>query len=114
MEPFRKFHWDNKLDQIYIKSKELLISKIIEGIYTFDITKKYAFKQIGARDGKGYYLLQQHCNCNSDKALSCCNEGWKLIYADHFLPIKPNTDIHQLKVKLELSLGALNTPRSLH
>ena len=26
-------------------------------------------------------LLQQHCNCNSDKVPVCYNEGWKLICA---------------------------------
>ena len=55
MEPFwdlvgsnTKFYWDDRFDKIFIKSKELLISKIIEEIHAFDITKKHDFKQIGA------------------------------------------------------------------
>ena len=75
-----KFHWDDKLDQVFIKSKELLISKINEGIHTFNITKKTCLHTDCSIDDTGYLLLPEHCNCNSDKAPVCCNEGWKLIY----------------------------------
>lgn len=34
-----------------------------------------------SRDGIGYLLQQQHCNCTCDKAPVCCKEDWKLIYA---------------------------------
>ena len=49
IETFCKFSWDNELDQIFIKSKELLISKITDAyiIHTSDIKKKHAFKKIG-------------------------------------------------------------------
>ena len=33
------------------------------------------------QSGIGYLLLQQHCNCNLEKAPICCKDGWKLIYA---------------------------------
>ena len=88
MEPFHdlvkrntKFYWDNNLNHIFVQSKELLISKIIEGIHSFDITKKTCLQTDWSKDGIGYLLLQQHCNCNNDKASVCCKDGWKLIYA---------------------------------
>ena len=44
MEPFREqvkhkatFQWNSTLDQLFQQSKELLISKVEEGITTFDI-----------------------------------------------------------------------------
>ena len=63
------------------KAPELLISNIIEGIRTFDITRKTCLQTNWSKDSIGYLLLQQHCDCNIDKAPVCCKEGWKLIYA---------------------------------
>ena len=60
MEPFHdlpkpnaKFHWDNNLNHIFVQSKELLISKIIEGIHSFDITKKTCVPTDWSKDGIG-------------------------------------------------------------
>ena len=60
MEPFHdlvkpntKFHWENNLNHIFVQSKELLISKIIEGIHSFDITKKTCLQTDWSRDGIG-------------------------------------------------------------
>ena len=92
MEPFHdlvkpntKFHWDNNLNDIFVQSKESLISKIIEGIHSFDITKKTCLPTDWSKDGVGYLLFQLHCNCNNGKPPFCCKDGWKLIYAGlHF------------------------------
>ena len=48
IEPFCKFSWDNELDQIFIKSKELLISKITDAyiIHTSDIKKNMPSKRL--------------------------------------------------------------------
>ena len=88
MEPFRelvkpttKFHWDDNLNELFIDSKQLLISKVIDGINTFDLTKNTCLQTDWSKDGIGYLLLQQHCNCNVEKAPICCKDGWKLIYA---------------------------------
>ena len=85
VRPNTKFHWDHKLDLIFIKSKELLISKMIEEIHTFDIAKKAYLQTDCSIDSMGHLQLQQHCNCNTDKVPVLCNEGWNLLYAgSHF------------------------------
>ena len=78
VKPNTKFHWDNNLNHILVQSKELLTSKIIEEIHSFDITKKTCLQRDWSKDGIGYLLLQQHCNCNNKY---CYKDGWKLIYA---------------------------------
>ena len=78
VKPNTKFHWDNNINHILVQSKVLLISKIMEGIQSFDITKKTCLRTDWSKDGIGYLLLQQHCNCNNK---NCCKDGWKLIYA---------------------------------
>lgn len=52
-----KFHWDNNLNDIFVQSKESLISKIIEGIHSFDITKKTCLPTDWSKDGVGYLLF---------------------------------------------------------
>ena len=88
MQPFRelvkpntKFHWDTQLDKLFNESKQILISNVIDGISTFDVNKKTCLQTDWSKEGIGYLLLQQHCDCNTEKAPSCSENGWKLIYA---------------------------------
>ena len=88
MQPFRelvkpttKFHWDDNLNKLVIDSKQLLISKVIDGTNMFYLTQNTCLQTDWSKDGLVYLLLQQHCNCNIKKAPICCKDGWKLIYA---------------------------------
>ena len=56
MQPFRelvkpttKFHWDDNLNKLFMDSKQLLMSKVTDGINTFDLKRIPACKLIGAK-----------------------------------------------------------------
>ena len=88
MQPFRemvksnsKFYWDEQLEEIFNKSKDLLLNQVTKGIRSFDVNKTTCLQTDWSKDGIGYLLLQKHCSCPNDKAPTCCREGWKLIFA---------------------------------
>ena len=88
MQPFRelvkpksKFYWDDKLETLFRESKEILIKQSTEGIQTFDTRKNTCLQTDWSRDGIGYLLLQQECDCAPSKAPVCCKDGWKLVLA---------------------------------
>lgn len=88
MQPFRdlvkpntKFLWDAHLDKIFQESKQLLVQKCADGIKTFDTTRNTCLQTDWSKEGVGYLLLQQHCNCEPAKAPVCCKDGWKLVLA---------------------------------
>jgi len=88
MQPFRdlvkphtEFFWDENLDRLFRESKEILIQKCTEGIRMFDINRTTCLQTDWSKQGIGYLLLQQHCNCETAKAPVCCKDGWKLVFA---------------------------------
>ena len=88
MQPFRelvkpnaKFHWDETLEQLFRESKEVLTRQCGEGIRTFDTTRNTCLQTDWCKDGMGYLLLQQHCQCDESKGPTCCKDGWRLVFA---------------------------------
>ena len=88
MQPFRelvkpnmKFHWDKTLEQLFRESKQVLIRQCEEGIRTFDPARNTCLQTDWSKEGIGYLLLQQHCQCDESKGPTCCKEGWKLVFA---------------------------------
>jgi hypothetical protein len=86
MQPFRelvkknsKFTWDEHLEEIFKHSKNILIGKVEEGIRSFDVNRRTCIQTDLSKDGIGYLLLQQYCDCALDNV--CCPEGWKLVFA---------------------------------
>ena len=80
IKPNHKFYWDNTLEQVFQDSKNTLINLVIEGVKSFDITKRTCLQTDWSKDGLGHLLLQKYCTCAEDSPV-CCKEGWKLIYA---------------------------------
>ena len=87
MEPFRKSvkrnatsRWNATLDQLFEQSKELLISKVKEGINTFDVNRKTRLQTDWSKSGIGYLLLQKYCECPDENAPVYWTNGWKLVF----------------------------------
>ena len=88
MKPFRdlvksksQFFWDEALDKLFERSKEVIIEKSIQGIKTFDVDKATCLQTDWSRDGIGYLLLQKNCQCTENENPICCKNGWHLVFA---------------------------------
>ena len=84
MAPFRhllkpkvKFEWTEELDRLFIKSKQTIVDKIIEGVALYDMELPTCLATDFSSIGVGYFLLQKTCGCLS-KAPTCCPGGWRL------------------------------------
>ena len=88
MQPFRglikpniKFYWDDTLDKLFKSSKASIISKVKEGVQSFNVNKRTCLQTDWCKTGIGYLLLQKHCDCPEKSNLRCCSDGWKFIFA---------------------------------
>ena len=80
IKPNRKFYWDETLDKLFVESKNTIISLVIEGVKSFELSRKTCLQTDWSEEGVGYILLQKHCQCTSDSPI-CCKDSWKLIFA---------------------------------
>ena len=89
MKPFRnlikpnnKFNWNAEFDKIFRDSKSILISMVKHGIHSFDTSRHTCCIQSDwSKDGIGYVVLQQYCQCPANTAPTCCSGGWHLAFA---------------------------------
>ena len=77
LKPKVKFEWTDELDKQFIKSKEAIINKIIEGVHLFDPTLPTCLATDFSGTGLGFFLLQKSCTCTS-RLPTCCPTGWRL------------------------------------
>ena len=84
MAPFRhllkpkvKFLWTDELDKMFVKSKEVIIEKIKEGVAIFDPSLPTCLATDFSGLGIGFFLQQKTCKCPGRKP-TCCPEGWRL------------------------------------
>ena len=88
MQPFRelvkvnsKFTWDYNLDKIFNDSKAKIVCLVEEGTCAFDTSRRTFPQTDWSKDGIGYLLLQQYCECNLKNAPICCPDGWRLVHS---------------------------------
>ena len=77
LKPGTPFSWDYELNQLFEKSKSVIIGEIEEGIRIFDKSKPTCLATDWSKSGIGYWLLQKHCQCLSTEPF-CCRTGWKI------------------------------------
>ena len=80
LKPGEKFHWDAQMQELFDRSKQEIVNAIQDGVRLFDQKKKTALITDWSKTGTGFSLMQKHCVCNSDIP-TCCEEGWKLVFA---------------------------------
>ena len=80
MQPFRHlkpetpFSWTNHLNTLF---EESIVKEIEEGVRIFDKTKPTCLTTDWSKQGIGFWLMQKHCTCVSEKP-GCCHTGWKV------------------------------------
>ena len=88
MKPFQdlirsnnKFIWTPELDKLFTDTKSILILMLQQEINSFDTTWHTCIQCDWSKDGIGYVVLQQYCQCPTAIAPTCCPEGWHLVFA---------------------------------
>lgn len=77
LKPSTTFCWTNELDEVFHKSKEIIIQEMKDGVRLFDPARMTCLATDWSVDGIGFFLMQKYCQCSS-KTPTCCNDGWKL------------------------------------
>lgn len=84
MQPFRRllqsgvrFEWSPELEDIFRESKELIVQEIERGVRIFDKSKPTCLATDWSKEGIGFWLFQQHCQCTPVKPF-CCADGWRI------------------------------------
>ena len=87
MEPFRpflspchQFTWNPELDAAFQTSKAAIVDAIKEGLEIFDLHRPTCLRPDYSNRRIGYFLLQKHCQCESDVP-DCCPGGWRISLA---------------------------------
>ena len=81
IKPNNKSTWNAELDKIFRDSKSILISMVKQGIHSFDTNRHTCIQCDWSKDGIGYVVLQQYCQCPTNTALTCFPDGWHLVFA---------------------------------
>ncbi|KAK3885183.1 hypothetical protein Pcinc_009086 [Petrolisthes cinctipes] len=88
MEPFRELlkkpngkgeYWDNTLASIFKSTKETIRRLAVEGLRYYDTSCPTIVLTDYSRQGKGFLVMQQYCQCVSWEAPMCCKDGWQLV-----------------------------------
>ena len=80
LSPRHKFFWDDELNRAFITSKQAIIDAIRDGVEIFDMQTRTSLRPEWSKNGIGYFLLQQHCDC-LDWFPGCCQDGWRITLA---------------------------------
>ena len=71
------FAWTPELDELFEKSKEVIVDKVTEGIRLFDPNLTMCLATDFSGKGVGFLMLQKTCSCAS-RVPTCCPEGWRV------------------------------------
>jgi len=77
LKPSTKFTWTSELDELFHRSKEVIVREMKEGVRLFDTARPTCLATDWSVDGVGFFLMQKYCNCTSRTPV-CCHDGWQL------------------------------------
>ncbi|CAG2209551.1 unnamed protein product [Mytilus edulis] len=61
LKPSTTFCWTNELDEVFHKSKEIIIQEMKEGVRLFDPARMTCLATDWSVDGIGFFLMQKYC-----------------------------------------------------
>ena len=77
LRPKNKFVWTPELADLFLKSKQVIIDRIKQGVKHFELNRTTCLAPDFSGIGIGFFLLQKHCSCPG-KTPTCCRIGWHL------------------------------------
>ena len=87
MAPFRdllkkgvnkKVYWDDNLKLKFEQAKVALCKLMSDGLAYYDKSRPTVVLTDWSKEGIGFVILQQYCNCVCQTTPFCCSGGWKL------------------------------------
>ena len=77
LKPGTPFKWDSELNELFEKSKSVIIEQIEEGVRIFERSKPTCLATDWSKTGIGFWLFQKHYHCPFTEPF-CCSTGWKV------------------------------------
>ena len=77
LKPGTPFRLDHHLEEAFQESKAVIASEIEQGVRIFDPSKLTYLATDLSKDGIGFWLFQNHCECAKTTPF-CCTDGWKI------------------------------------
>ena len=77
----REWYWDDALNNLFERSRQVIAEKVRKGVTTFEIGRPTCLSTDWSKQGIGFVLTQKSCHCDITNAPMCCKDGWKLILA---------------------------------
>ena len=87
MEPFRdllkkssskKVYWDSSLQEKFKQAQEAICKLAKDGLVYYDKARPTVALTDWSKEGIGFVILQQYCNCTSADSPFCCKGGWRI------------------------------------
>ena len=75
----RKVYWDDNLKMRFEYAKTELCKLVVNGLVYYDMSRPTAIITDWSKDGMGFVVVQQYCDCISPETPFCCAGGWKLV-----------------------------------
>merc|ERR1712082_119488 len=73
--------WTPTLMEEFEKSKKEIISRVENGVKTYDINKLTCVSSDWSKTGIGMLVSQKYCDFSLATAPRCCKEGFKIVFA---------------------------------
>jgi hypothetical protein len=80
LKPSTPFAWTVELDEVFHRSKDIIIEEMKEGVRLFDPNRPTCLATDWSIDGIGFLMMQKYCQC-VPKIPACCTNGWKPLHA---------------------------------
>ena len=80
LSPKNKFEWSDELQKAFDESKAAIIDAIMSSVEIFDPALRTCLRPDWSKQGIGYFLMQQRCDCTV-KHPGCCANGWRIVLA---------------------------------
>ena len=88
MDPFRDllkksrtFFWDKSLDTSFIRSRVEICDMVRKGVEMYEVERPSCLLTDWSDIGIGFFLLQQHCECEVEQGPNCGPDHWRMVLA---------------------------------
>jgi hypothetical protein len=107
LSPKVQFYWDDTMDMVLAHTNSEILKAAAEGVRMFNKDRMTCLSQDFSKFGIGFLLGQKYCDCDSDQPW-CCEDGWKLVFADNRHTHKAEEEYHHIEGKVLTAVWALD------